>query len=414
MRFAIAGWFGSDNLGDELLLHSLMSAVRAADPTATFVVLCPVPERVTALHAVDAVHMPTLRSSGSAGRQAAAQRALRECDLLLLGPGTVFQERSPNLPWPGTLPMFARITTMARLAGTPVAIAGAGVREGATGAGRALLRGLGAACRAIGVRDRRSADHFGSSARVIGDMAYALPLPPAAGPAPDRFAVSMRPLAEHLEAPLVAALTEVVRRLTGAGWAGDFLPMAYGRDAQGEDDATIYRSSFQDLLGLLPNPLDDAAFAVEATTAAGATATGPSALAGATTATAAPDAAGANAVSGRDAAGRSRFGAALDEWLARLAGHRLVIGARLHAVLPAVALGVPTVAIAYERKVLDAFADLGLADYALGPDTDAEAMHRAALAAVAAPEIFAAAADRVRAQGEIAREFVAAAVGGRR
>ncbi len=161
MRIGIAGWFGSDNLGDEILLHSLMGAVRAAAPDAGFVVLCPEPDRVTELHGVDAIHLPTLRARGSAGRQGVGPTsALRGCDLLLLGPGTIFQERSPNLPWPGTLPMFARLVAMARLAGTPVAIAGAGVREGGTAAGRRLLRVIGAGCAAVGVRDARSAALF--------------------------------------------------------------------------------------------------------------------------------------------------------------------------------------------------------------------------------------------------------------
>jgi polysaccharide pyruvyl transferase WcaK-like protein len=370
VRIGIAGWFGSDNLGDELLLHSLMMNVRAADPAASFVILCPVPERVSELHGVDAIHMPTLRAAGSAGRNVAVQRALRECDLLLLGPGTVFQERSPNLPWPGTLPMFARIVAMARTAGTPVAITGAGVREGATPAGRVMLRGIGAACLAVGVRDRRSADHFGRSAQAIGDLAYALPLPSVAEPRENRLAVSMRPLAPEMEAAVLAALTETVRRLTTDGWTGAFLPMAYGRDTQGEDDATIYDAAFRDELDLVANPL------------------------------AAPFGEG------------NRFDVVLDEWMTRLAGHRLVIGARLHAVLLAVTLGVPTVAIAYERKVLDAFTDLGLADFVLLPDADADTLHATALRAAAAPEVFRAAAGRVAAQGAIARDFVASVIKG--
>jgi polysaccharide pyruvyl transferase WcaK-like protein len=364
MRIGIAGWFGSDNLGDELLLHSLMGAVRAAAPDAGFVVLCPEPDRVTELHGVDAVHLPTLRARGSAGRRGVANHALRGCDLLLLGPGTIFQERSPNLPWPGTLPLFARLVAMARLAGTPVAVAGAGVREGGTAAGRRLLRVIGAGCAAVGVRDARSAAFFGRSARVIGDLAYTLPLPGRSAPDGRSFAVSMRPLAAPVEGSLLAALGGVVDALTADEWSGAFLPMAYGRGARGEDDA-VHAGALPGLTGVVANPL----------------------------------------------AGAGPFGPGLDDWLRHLAGQRLVLGVRLHAVLLAVAMGVPTVAIAYERKVHDAFVDLGLGRYVVGTTVDAATLHRTALAAADDTDGFAEAARRLAAQGAVAKRFVAEVVG---
>ncbi|MFI6761353.1 polysaccharide pyruvyl transferase family protein [Micromonospora sp. NPDC050417] len=371
MRCGIAGWFGSDNLGDEILLHTLVSCVRSVDESASFVVFSPNPSRVAALHGVDAEQMPTLRSRGAVGRQSAVQRAIRDCDILFLGPGTVFQERSPNLPWPGTLALFSRIVGMARLAGTPVAPVGAGVREGGTPVGRQLLHVLGAASMAIGVRDQRSASYFGGKAQVIGDLAYALPLPElrsgtagATAEATRRgFALSMRPLAPDTEARLLVSLRGCLDRLTADGWTGQFLPMAFGQDARGEDDRDIYRRAFGDVLGLAGNPLDSRN-------------EGP--LAG-----------------------------ALGQWLVELAGQRLVIGTRLHAAVMAVVLGVPTVAIAYERKVHDAFVDLGLERFVVAPDVDVKTLHHTAVAAVDSPDLFREAADRAARQGRVAREFVA-------
>jgi polysaccharide pyruvyl transferase WcaK-like protein len=367
MRVGIVGWFGSDNLGDEILLHTLMACVRSVVEDASFVVFTPTPERVAALHPVDALHMPTIRARGAGERQAAAQRAIRDCDVLLLGPGTVFQERSPNLPWPGTLVLFSRIVGMAKVARTPVVVAGAGVREGATPFGRRLLRVLGAACAAVGVRDQRSAAHFGGKAQVIGDMAYALKLPdvPPAGPG-RRFALSMRPLAPETERTLLASLAGCVERLRADGWTGAFLPMAFGRGAQGEDDRDIYDRAFHDVLELAPNPLD----------------------------------------------GTGKLAAALDEWLGGLATYQLVIGTRLHAAVMAVALGVPTVAVAYERKVLDAFVDLKLSRFVVPPDVDTDTLHRTATLAAESTEEFRAAAARVADQGRIAHDFVASAMKG--
>ncbi|WP_117210268.1 polysaccharide pyruvyl transferase family protein [Allorhizocola rhizosphaerae] len=367
MRVGIVGWFGSDNLGDEILLHSLMECVRAAAGQVTFVVFSPNPDRVAELHSVDTAAMPTLRGEGLAQRTKKTMSLMSECDLLICGPGTVFQERSPNLAWPGTLSLFTRILGMAKLAGTPVAAVGVGVREGATAFGRSTLRTFGAASIAIGARDLRSAQHFGAKARVIGDMAYAVPLPEVARPdGPPRFAVSMRPLAPQIQDALVAKLAECARDFGQDGWTGDFLAMAYGRGAHGEDDREIYAEAFRQTLGLAANPLDRP----------------------------------------------GDFRAGLDDWLRRLGGYRLVLATRLHAALMAVSLGIPTVAIAYERKVHDAFVDIGLEKFVLPPECAAAEMRAAALLAASSEQVFDDARVRIAEQGRVARAFVASMIGG--
>jgi polysaccharide pyruvyl transferase WcaK-like protein len=362
VKVGVVAWVGSDNLGDEILLSALISGVRAAREDASFLVFGADPSRVAELHPVQAMPMPTLRGGGATGRQRAVRRAIQGCDLLFFGPGTVFQERSPNLRWPGTLVLLARTQLLARLAGTPVALVGVGVREGGTAAGRAALRLIGAASTAAGARDRRSATYLGRSTRVIGDLAYALPLPQVPPRPPGRrFALSLRPLGTAAEPVLVASVRRCLDRLVAEGWSGSFLPMALGSGARGEDDRASYEQHFRDLMGAVPNPLS-----------------GPGPLAG-----------------------------ALQPWLCTLAGYHLVIAARLHAALMAVALGVPTVAIAYERKVRDALGDLGLGGYVTAPDAGPEVLYRTVQAAVAAPEEFREAAARIAAQGATARGFIA-------
>jgi polysaccharide pyruvyl transferase WcaK-like protein len=366
MRVGIAAFAGSDNLGDEILLHALMSCVRAAREDVSFTVFAPNHDRVAQLHPVDAQPMPTIRARGAAARQAAVQRAIGDCDILFFGPGTVFQERSHNLPWPGTLAMFARILGMARLAGTPVAPVGVGVREGGTPVGRQVLRLIGAGSLAVGTRDRRSAGYFGRRAQVIGDLAYALPLPErGAAPTRQRLALSLRPLAAGTERTLIASVTSCVDRLRGDGWSAAFLPMAHGRGAEGEDDRSIYRRDLYRLMNAVPNPLE----------------------------------------------GNGLLTDGLDDWLHALAGHRLVLATRLHAALMAVALGVPTVAIGYERKVRDAFADLGLDRFVVAPDVDSAALYQAAVRAAGSPGAFREASARIASQGKVAQEFVASVLG---
>jgi polysaccharide pyruvyl transferase WcaK-like protein len=361
MRIGIAGWFGSDNLGDEILLHALLGCVRASEESASFVVLCPEPDRVGEVHGVDATHMPRLR--GAARDRRAARRAIADSDVLFLGPGTVFQERSPNLPWPGTLPMFARIVATARTVGTPVVPVGVGVREGGTVLGRGLVRAIGAASAAVGARDRRSARLLGPSATVIGDLACAMTVP-TVDHRGQRFAVSIRPLAPGVEDRLRVAVAGCARRLLHDGWTGAFLPMAFGRGARGEDDRAAY-APLAGSLDVLENPLH----------------------------------------------AHGLLAARLGDWLRALGECGLLVGTRLHAVIMAIALGVPTVAVAYERKVGDTLADLGLERFVVAADVDADTLHRTAMAAIGSAPEFTAAASRIASRGWVAREFVASALG---
>jgi hypothetical protein len=174
----------------------------------------------------------------------------------------------------------------------------------------------------------------------------------------------MRPLAPDVQARLTVTLAGCVDGLRSQGWTGDFMAMAYGRDANGEDDREIYAADFADALGLATTPLDRT----------GSLATN------------------------------------LDAWLRELSTYRLMLGTRLHAALMAVAMGVPTVAIAYERKVHDAFVDLGLQQYLLSPDCSSAELLATALRAADNPEEFRRGRDRIVGQGQVAREFIATMV----
>ncbi|MXW88644.1 MAG: polysaccharide pyruvyl transferase CsaB, partial [Acidimicrobiaceae bacterium] len=53
LRIALAGWYGSDNLGDEMILSCMAAALRArgVEPVAVSID----PERTAAVHGVEAV-----------------------------------------------------------------------------------------------------------------------------------------------------------------------------------------------------------------------------------------------------------------------------------------------------------------------------------------------------------------------
>jgi polysaccharide pyruvyl transferase WcaK-like protein len=365
---AVAGWFGSGNFGDELLLHALLSMLDAAG-CSDVVVLAADPDEVARLHLCRADHLPVLRGSTRARRKV-TRDVLRKSHTLVLGPGTIFQERSDLLSWPGTLPLFARLTLSGRVSGARLVVCGAAVREGCSSAGLATLRTVGALATAVLVRDRFSAKAFGPKARVIGDLAATLPPtePPTPEAKADEFLVSMRPLSASREAMLASTLRDAVQHVQGNfGLAGAFLPMAVGRGSAGaESDLALYERHFSDLLGCHDSHLLEAP-----------------------------------------------FGQAMATWCQLLSRQRLVLATRLHAALPSVLAGVPTVAFAYERKVAETFHQIGLGDYVVGVDAPARAVVDVIARALseAGTHDFAAAQIKAREQGRIARHAVATAMG---
>lgn len=147
-RIAIAGWYGSDNLGDELILQSLAGALRArgAEPVAISIDSA----RTRSDHGIEAV------THRGPGQSFALRRVLGDCDGMAIAGGIIQSETSPwNIPF-----HTSRLRAAAR-AGCPMAAVGMGVghMHGPVGRrlGRSSLRGV----RPIVVRDAEAAQRLG-------------------------------------------------------------------------------------------------------------------------------------------------------------------------------------------------------------------------------------------------------------
>jgi polysaccharide pyruvyl transferase WcaK-like protein len=264
--------------------------------------------------------------------------------------------------------MMTRVAALARSAGTPVAICGAAVREGGTPFGAALLRITGALARDVAVRDRASAKRLSRRARVIGDVAFAH----RGVGATDRhtvdasFLVSMRPLANAAEQRLASTLREVAYRLSQRGLAGAFLPMSRGYGASGEDDVEIYDRYLADVMPTSATHLEERPFAELA-----------------------------------------------KAWFELLARQQLILATRLHAAVPSVMCGVPTVAFAYEHKVSETFKQLGLSEYVMDVGASADDVMRVAEAAISESGLrdFANAREIAASQGALVRQTIASLTG---
>ena len=91
LRIALAGWYGSDNLGDEMILGCMVAALRArgVEPVAVSID----PEATAAVHGIEAVaHRSPLPS-------AALRRSLGRAHAMVLSGGVVQSETSPWNMW---------------------------------------------------------------------------------------------------------------------------------------------------------------------------------------------------------------------------------------------------------------------------------------------------------------------------
>lgn len=180
-RIAIAGWYGSDNLGDELILQSLVRSLRArgAEPVAITIDA----GRTGRDHGIETV------THRSPSQSPALRRALDGCDGMAVAGGVIQSETSPwNIPFH---------TSRLRAAGRrlPVAAVGMGVGRVNGPFGRSLSRRSLSRFRRIVVRDADSARRlrsWGLDGVVVGaDPAIALD-PPAVDPE-DTMCVILRP-----------------------------------------------------------------------------------------------------------------------------------------------------------------------------------------------------------------------------
>jgi polysaccharide pyruvyl transferase WcaK-like protein len=335
MRAMLCGWFGSDNWGDELLLSTSAALLQEATSPCEITVMCARPGRVEQLHELPALEFPTFRPfRGLPRRWLAAMAAIRRTDVVILGPGTIFQERSHTLRSPGTLPLLLRVLLFSFVLRTPVVIFGAAVREGGSRAGNFALR-LGALlCKSVWVRDAASAAILGGKAVAIGDVALAATIdnPPSNQslvPAKLGVVFSVRPVREPEAAHLATVIHACATDLAASGLTSSFVAMALGLGARDESDVAVHRANFADWPLVPTVDLQDATYA-----------------------------------------DMQR------EIFAAVGSAQIVVAMRLHAAVIAVLLGVPVVAIAYEQKVRATMEQLGQGRWVVDPDVSAAELSR--------------------------------------
>ncbi|MBV9079870.1 MAG: polysaccharide pyruvyl transferase CsaB [Elusimicrobia bacterium] len=164
MSTLIAGYYGFDNVGDELLLTSVLHALR---PTGRITVLSHRPARTRLEHDVESV---------SRWNPVSVLVALRRADRLVFGGGGIFQDKTSRR----SLGYYLALLRAARILGKPVTLCAVGVDPISSARLRnALGRALSGETLEVSVRDDVSAAAVvacgAARPAVAADLVFALP-----------------------------------------------------------------------------------------------------------------------------------------------------------------------------------------------------------------------------------------------
>jgi len=244
-RFFLYGYYGQENLGDDLLLFSTITGICEICPGAGFMVRSGGPIRgLDKIEAsVEPVNVDNILADQSKGKVRRAvetllayRRCFRKCSWLIFGGGTVFHERKSVAP----LVLLALICLLARLMGLKVAALGVGVAELKSPLGRFALRVIVMTSELFAVRDNLAyaeCEKACSGQRVMltGDLVFGLKpqlhlgardaIPPPVSPA-RHVALSINPWLLHDVAESqkqFEILAEAVSILAGRGWSVSLL-----------------------------------------------------------------------------------------------------------------------------------------------------------------------------------------------
>lgn len=148
-KIVLSGYYGFDNSGDEAVLQSILFALKeqgdklgiAIEP----VVLSGNPELTAQMYGVSVYHRMNLRQ---------VLKALRECDGLISGGGSLLQDATSGK----TIPYYLGILKLAQWLGKPTFIYSQGIGPVNRRMFDGWIRSVFQRCRYISVRDTESAD----------------------------------------------------------------------------------------------------------------------------------------------------------------------------------------------------------------------------------------------------------------
>ncbi len=183
-RFFLYGYYGQDNLGDDLLMLSVIAGIRELCPSAGFTVRSggPIGSLDKVDGSVELANIDSILSDQSKGKIRRGfetlleyRRYFRRCTWFIFGGGTLFHERKSAAP----LMLLTLVCLLARVMGLRIAALGVGVAELKTSLGRLALRAIISMSQLFAVRDGLAyseCEKIGSGQQVMltGDLVFSL------------------------------------------------------------------------------------------------------------------------------------------------------------------------------------------------------------------------------------------------
>ena len=163
MNILLCGYYGFHNAGDDATLHAVMDSIRSAAPQAELTVLSGSPEETACLYRCRAAARFSLP---------AVCRALRACDALVFGGGSLLQDVTSTR----SLLYYLLLLRAARLLGKKTMLFGNGIGPVLTAANR---RRVAAAVRKIDCVTLRDEDSLHELEKMVdAEMAVAFAMYP--------------------------------------------------------------------------------------------------------------------------------------------------------------------------------------------------------------------------------------------
>ncbi|HWP95239.1 MAG TPA: polysaccharide pyruvyl transferase CsaB [Syntrophomonadaceae bacterium] len=144
MKIALSGYYGFDNAGDEALLSAITSSIKPLAPEAEFVVFSGNPAKTSSAHGIRAIYYKN---------PWVLIRELWECDLLISGGGSIFQDITSAR----SLPYYISVVALAKMLGKPVMFYAQGVGPIRRPFSKFLMRLVASRVDMISLRDQESA-----------------------------------------------------------------------------------------------------------------------------------------------------------------------------------------------------------------------------------------------------------------
>jgi polysaccharide pyruvyl transferase CsaB len=327
-HIVICCWQGG-NLGDEIILESMLQELRAACPDANFTVFSDTPQ-ITARR----FGVASIERRGSRLQWLRRLRVLSSADLFILGGGGILMDYGAT---PSNLLKWLEPLDVAQRLGVPTMTYGIGVGDVYTAPGRDSIRKTLKGTSAVCVRDRDSQVRLAelgvqNQCVLTGDPAVSIA---------ERLGIGYGQRALPTSSPRISVFlrhwfvnTDVVQDVQAWGYFEDnlarFLDILVEKRAASVVFAPMRIVSRRD---------DDRVVAKEVV----------------------------DRMTHKKAATVLEEGPSIGALMGLVSQSDLVVGMRLHAVIAAATVGAPVIAVSYASKVESFMESIGAAGWALGP-----------------------------------------------